>query len=301
MTESTTDVICPFLIDSGLTRGQAVRLNETLDTIISQHHYPESIGFLIAQSALLTALLSSVIKFDGVFTLQIQSSGAVSMLATDMTSDGKMRGYARFDETAVAKAYEKVQNEEASVPSFFKEGTLSFHVETNGQSYQGITALDKAELSDCVLEYFKQSEQIDTALKIEVASPAETGKGWSGAALLLQRLPIDKKISESFRSDEIDDLWETSLVLLNSVTKKEMLDAELSLEKLTYRLYHANDLHFFMPKKVEFGCRCSKDKVIKMLKSFSKQDRQEMLIDGKIKVDCQFCGKNYTLTLEDLI
>ena len=25
-----------------------------------------------------------------------------------------------------------------------------------------------------------------------------------------------------------------------------------------------------------------------------------MAVDGKIKVDCQFCGKSYTLTLKDL-
>ena len=127
MTDATTDIICPFLIDSGLSRGQAVRLQKTLDTIISQHDYPESIGILIAQSALLTALLSSIIKFDSVFTLQIQGSGPVSMLAIDMTADGKMRGYSRFDEKAVAEAYKKVQEGATAVPSFFKDGTLSFH------------------------------------------------------------------------------------------------------------------------------------------------------------------------------
>ena len=71
MTEATTDIICPFLIDSGLSRGQAVRLQKTLDTIISQHDYPESIGVLIAQSALLTALLASIIKFNAGFHHQV--------------------------------------------------------------------------------------------------------------------------------------------------------------------------------------------------------------------------------------
>ena len=200
MTDATTDIVCPFLIDSGLTRGQAVRLQKTLDTIISQHNYPEPIGILIAQSALLTALLASIIKFDSVFTLQIQGSGPVSMLAVDMTADGKMRGYSRFDESAVNKAYEDIQEKNADfVPAFFKEGTLSFHVETNDQSYQGITALDQPTLADCVLAYFRQSEQIATALKIEVDPPSQTGKGWIGSALMLQRLPVDKNFPNRFR------------------------------------------------------------------------------------------------------
>ena len=183
MTDATTDIICPFLIDSGLSRGQAVRLQKTLDTIISQHNYPEPIGILIAQSALLTALLASIIKFDSVFTLQIQGSGPVSMLAVDMTADGKIRGYSRFDEKAVAETYKKVLEGAPAVPAFFEEGTLSFHVETKDQSYQGITALDQPTLADCVLAYFKQSEQITTALKIEVAPPNQTGKGWTEAGL----------------------------------------------------------------------------------------------------------------------
>lgn len=301
MTETTTDIICPFLIDSGLSRGQIVRLQKTLDTILFQHNYPEPIGILIAKSAVLTALLASIIKFDSVFTLQIQGSGPVSVLAIDMTANGEMRGYSRFDEKDVLDAYQQIQNKESNeVSAFFKEGTLSFYVETNGQSYQGITALDQPTLEDCVLEYFKQSEQIDTTLKLEVATPAQTGKGWIASALMLQRLPFDKKTAEAFQENEVNDLWETACILLNSASKEEMLDTELPLEKLLYRLYHANNLHFFIQKAIQFGCRCSKDKVINMLKSFSDQERQEMTDNGVIKVDCQFCGKSYTLGLEDL-
>ena len=301
MTEATTDIICPFLIDSGLSRGQAVRLTSSLDTIISQHNYPEPIGILIAQCAVLAALLASTIKFDGVFTLQIQGKGPVSLLATDITTDGRIRGYARFDETAVEKAYQLVeQKKENPVQAFFKNGTLSFNVETGDQSYQGIVALDQPTLEECVLEYFKQSEQIQTALKINVATPQQTGKGWIGAAVMLQRMPMDRQIARELKEEEIDDLWNTAVVLLHSVTPQELTDTELSLEKLLYRLYHLNNLHFFIQKAIKFGCRCSQEKVIEMLKRFPEQDRQEMAVDGEIKVDCQFCGKSYTLTLEDL-
>ncbi len=301
MTDATTDVICPFLIDSGLSRGQAVRLTSSLDTIISQHHYPESIGLLIAQSAVLTALLASTIKFDGVFTLQIQGKGPVSLLATDITTDGRIRGYARFDEKAAEEAYKNVQEgSENPVQAFFKDGTLSFNVETGDQSYQGIVGLDQPTLAQCVLEYFKQSEQIETALQIEVATPQQTGKGWIGSAVMLQRMPMDRQIARELKEEEINDLWQTAVVLLHSVRTQELLDTDLSLEKLLYRLYHLNNLHFFIQKAIKFGCRCSQEKVIEMLKRFPEQDRQEMAVDGEIKVDCQFCGKSYTLTLKDL-
>ena len=301
MTEKTTDVICPFLIDSGLSRGQAVRLTDSLDTIISQHAYPEPIGRLVAQAAVLTTLLASTIKYDGVFTLQVQGDGAVSLLAVDMTTEGTIRGYARFDGEKVEAARASVEKD--GVPetaAYFGGGTLSFNVENKDQSYQGVVALDKPTLAECVSEYFKQSEQIPTELKTAVASPAETGKGWTGGAVMLQRMPMDRQLARELSDKEIDDLWNTSVVLLHSTTDAELLDESLSPEKLLYRLYHLNDLHFFMPKTVKFACRCSQEKVIEMLRKFPEQDRKEMAVDGKIKVDCQFCGKSYSLTLKDL-
>ncbi len=301
MTQLTTDVICPFLIDSGLSRGQTVRLTSSLDTIISQHHYPEPIGVLIAQATVLTALLSSTIKYEGVFTLQVQGSGCVSLLAVDMTDKGCIRGYARFDNEKVKKAQQEIESHQKTpVQAFFETGTLSFSVETQNQSYQGIIELNQPTLEQCVLEYFKQSEQIPTALKIAVSHPDQNKKSWSAAAIMIQRMPVDQKSLLSFKANEIEDFWDTAVILLHSVTQKELLDTELPLEKLLYRLYHQNNLHFFIQKTIKFGCRCSQEKVIEMLKRFSEQDRQEMVVDGTIKVDCQFCGKSYTLTLKDL-
>lgn len=104
MTDTSENIVQPYLIDNGMSRGQAVRLTTVLDTIIGQHGYPESVGKFLAEASVLTALLASSVKYDGVFTLQIQSEGAISMLAVDLTTDGKMRGYARFDESALKQA-----------------------------------------------------------------------------------------------------------------------------------------------------------------------------------------------------
>lgn len=302
MTSVATDIVCPFLIDSGLSRGQTVRLTSVLDTIISQHDYPERIGFFISEAAVLATLLASTLsKYDGDFTLQIQGSGAISTLVVNMSSTGQLRGYARFDEEKLAAA-EKAQKkqESAPVPAFFGQGTLSFTAEKNEQTYQGITPLEQPTMSECVCEYFHQSEQIQTAIRVNVGTPSMTGKGWCGGAIMLQRMPMDRQIAQVLKEEEIEELWRTSVILLNSVKEEELLDTELPLEKLLHRLYHLNDLHFFTPKVIEFGCRCSQEKVIEMLSRFPKQDLEDMVVDGQIKVDCQFCGKSYTLTLQDL-
>lgn len=299
MTDTSENIVQPYLIDSGMSRGQAVRLTSVLDTIIGQHGYPESVGRFLSEAAVLTVLLASSVKYDGVFSLQIQSDGAISMLVIDLTTTGQIRGYARFDEAALKQAEQTPDDKENPVSHYFGNGTLAFMTEHDGQSYQGVVALEKASLTACVLEYFRQSEQIDTEIRLAVDAP--DGKhGWIAGAVLLQKMPFDAKTAELLKKEEVDDLWNTATALLKSLQDSEIFDTTLSLEKLLFRLFNRNDLHFFMPKKIEFGCRCSKEKVIEMLKRFSLQDRKEMAVDGAIKIDCRFCGKSYTLTLKDL-
>lgn len=298
-----SDAAYSFVIDDGLTRGHAVRLNETLDLILSQHNYPQTVGLLLGEAVGLSALLCSSIKYEGVFTLQIQGDGPVSTLVVNQTSDGKIRGYARFDETALKQA-EKTQKEKktAEVPAYFGQGALSFIVDQKGasESYQGIIALEQPTLTECVHQYFRVSEQIDTAIRLNVAEPDEEN-GWRCGAVMIQRMPSAGKASEHLSEEDIEELWRTAVILLNSATNKELTDTKLPVEKLVNRLYHLNDLQIFMPKMLKFGCRCSQEKVIEMLRSFSSQDIDDMIIDGKITVDCQFCGKKYTLTAKDLI
>ena len=299
MTDTSENIVQPYLIDNGMSRGQAVRLTTVLDTIIGQHGYPESVGKFLAEASVLTALLASSVKYDGVFTLQIQSEGAISMLAVDLTTDGKMRGYARFDESALKQAEQASDGKTGALSSYFGKGTLAFTTEHGGQTYQGIVALEQSSLTDCVLNYFRQSEQIDTEIRLAVGAP--DGKpGWIAGAVLLQKMPFDKKAAELLKKEEADDLWTTASVLLESLRDFEILDTTLGLEQLLYRLFHLNDLHFFATKRIEFGCRCSQEKVIKMLQRFSPQDRKDMVVDGVIKTQCRFCGKSYTLTLKDL-
>ncbi len=297
------DAAYSFVIDGGLTRGHAVRLSETLDTILSQHDYPQAVGLLLGEAVGLSALLCSSIKYDGVFTLQIQGDGPVSTLVVNQTSEGNIRAYARFDESALNAAVKaREEQKTAAVPAYFGQGALSFMVDQKGasESYQGIIALERPTLTECVHQYFRDSEQIGTAIRLSVAPPDE-GNGWRCGAVMIQKMPSAGKTSEYSGEEEIDELWRTAVILLNSATDKELTDMNLPVEKLVNRLYHLNDLQIFMPKMLKFGCRCSQEKVIEMLKSFSPQDIDDMIVDGKITVDCQFCGRRYTLTSKDLI
>ena len=170
-----SDFIRPFLLSEGLFRGNVVRIDNVIKEVIKRKEYPAAVAVLIAETEVVAALMSSALKYDGVFTLQIKGEGAVQTLVTDITSDGKMRSYARYDEEAVKAVTEQEIRERGSVPTLLQAGYISFTIDIDGGAdrYQGAVELEGKDIADCALRYFKQSEQINTVLKIAV----DTSKG----------------------------------------------------------------------------------------------------------------------------
>jgi redox-regulated HSP33 family molecular chaperone len=125
---------------------------------LGPHDYPLPVAHLVAETITLAALLSSMLKYEGIFTLQTKGDGPVGMLVADMTSKGEVRGCASFDKERVAK----FGNDTDLLPLFLGKGYIAFTVDQMGKTdrYQGIVELKGKSLVECVQHYFTQSEQI---------------------------------------------------------------------------------------------------------------------------------------------
>ena len=83
-----------------------------------------------------------------------------------MTSQGEIRAYAQFDAARVDAFMEGP--ERALVPALLGAGHLAFTVDQgpDTERYQGIVALEGTTLTECIHHYFRQSEQLDAAIKL---------------------------------------------------------------------------------------------------------------------------------------
>lgn len=296
------DFIRTFIIDDGLFRGAITRNFNVIQDILNRKKYPQNVSLLLAEAITLTNLLASVIKYEGIFTLQIKGDAAIKTIVVDETSDGKIRAYARFDEQELNNiSYEDIKNR-GSVPALLGAGYMMFTMDNSDgtQRYQGMVELEGNTLADCAHKYFQKSEQIKTAIKIAVAF-SDTDKSWKSAGMLLQKMPENGGNKNILKSkEEIDDAWNTDVILMGSLTDQELLDEKLSPENILYRLYHEQDVFLFNEKILTFHCRCSRNRIIGVLKSFSEKDLQDMKKNNKISVTCEFCGKTYDITENDL-
>lgn len=289
------NLIIPFQLESSHVRGRIVRLSSALDDILAAHHYPAPIQKWVAEVTVLSALLSSMLKYEGIFTLQVQSEGAVRMLVSDVTSNGDLRACATFDNN-IFQSGEAVQGTVS-----MDKGYMAFTVDQgeHTERYQGIVELKQEGLLESVQNYFSQSEQIATGI---VMSVGIVEGGWKGSAIMLQKMPDETSEynKDTVPSDEEDD-WRRAMILLGSVKEEEMLSNDLQAQDILYRLFHEEGVRVYEPKTLHKNCRCSKDRVHAVLSGMPKEDLADMAENGTIHMTCEFCSKTYDFTLENMV
>lgn len=289
------DIIQTFQLEETLLRGRAVRIGKSLTEILDIHDYPEPVSQLVAETVTLTVLLSSMLKYDGIFTLQTKGDGPVSMLVADVTSAGDVRACATFDQEKL-----EAMGEDSSFEDYVGKGHVAFTVDQGGKTdrYQGIVELKGASLVDCIQYYFSQSEQIGTGIKMAVK---KTRGKWRAGAIMLQHMPEEGKNPQAGLSSAREDDWRRSMILLNSCTDQELLDPGLHSNALLFRLFHEEGVRVYEPKSVQRGCRCDEEKVRVVLTGMTEDDLDYMADkDGKIEVRCEFCSRSFIFKRGDI-
>lgn len=292
------DVCQPFILSGGAFRGRLVRLTAAATQILAAHKDPEPVSLLLAEAMAAAVALASGLKYKGVFTLQVQGKGPVHTLVSDVTSDGDLRGCTKFEPAEVAAEMAKARTG-GSLPHLLGPGAhLSFTVDQgpDTERYQGIVELSGETLADAIHHYFRQSEQLESALKI-VASQANGT--WTAAALLIQRMPEAGGVPIANR-EEADDAWRTAVILMSSVKDAELLDVTLTPERLLHRLFATMDVAAAKPRPVAAKCRCSRERSERILASFPVEEVKSYAEDGKIHMTCEFCRADYVFLESDI-
>jgi molecular chaperone Hsp33 len=290
-----------FVLADGAFRGRFVKLTHSVTTIIERHADPQEVSELLCEAMVAAVALAGCIKYDGVFTLQAQGQGPVHTLVADVTSSGEVRGCAKFDVEKLASELDRGKPDHLAA-HLLGAGHLAFTVDQgpDTERYQGIVELIGGSIADSVHNYFRQSEQLSSALLIAVAPPeAGVSAQWRASALVIQRMP-DIGGQPVFSSEEAEDAWRTAVILMGSATKKELLDAALPPETLLHRLFATIGVRALPPKPIVFGCRCSRQRTERILASFPVEEVKSYAEDGVVRMTCEFCRTDYVFSATEI-
>ena len=301
MANKNFDECTSFLINNGLYVGRICRLENVLKTIINKHGYIKNVSASLAETTALGVLLANALKFEGLFTLQLQGNGPVSTLVVDITSNGQIRACANYDLERIERAFalRKNEGEIEPTPHLLGTGTLAFTIDDGKSNYhQGVVELQGKTLEECALRYFRKSEQMETMLKLFIDIP-EDGV-YKAGGIILQRVP--EFVGKEVDVKDLPELRREAEVLMNSLTKEELFDENLSLNEILYRLYHANQVAVTKTNHYDFACRCSREKLLKTLRGFKEEELNSMLDENsKITAKCGFCSENYEFTISEIL
>jgi molecular chaperone Hsp33 len=290
--ETGFDRLLHFTLPDRNARGRVLRLGPALEDILAAHPYPPALKHLLSEALVLTALMGALLKDEGSqLTLQAQADdGVVSLLVCDYRG-GELRGYARHDEERFASL-----GANPSLSELFGGGYLAitFDLAATGQRYQGIVPLEGASLSHAVETYFAQSEQVPTLIRLGVHGGLG---GIIGAGMLVQHLAEGEEGGERLHARPDQPEWDHVAILAGSLTDEELIDPELSLEALVWRLFHEErEVRVQKGDAITRGCRCSVVHFEEVLARFSKEDRKDMRDEnGIIRVDCAFCSREFLI------
>lgn len=293
----TDDSVTVFQLDQQPVRGRSVSLGPALHKALGQR-YPDLVARLLGEAMLISAIVAQSLKFNGRLVIQCHGTnkGAVSLLMSDCTTDGHIRGYARWDADALKEL--QLDNRNPGAEDLLGGGTFSMTIDQGPDmdQYQGLAAIEGARLSDCAEHYFKQSEQIPTELRLACGQVQQAGgeMEWRGGGLMIQ------KIADDATRGDTDEAWDTARALFQTVSDAELLDPDLSQTELLYRLFHEGGVRVVETTPVAAQCKCSKERLENTLKSFEKSALEEMAKDGIIDANCEFCDTTYRFPLAEL-
>lgn len=320
------DSILPFQLDRLDLRGRVARLNRTLDRILTQHRYPPSVCALLGETALVTAMIGQAMKLRGRFSVQARGDGVVSLIAADYFAPGyfepgeegapgRLRAWAQFDREAAP--------ETSDTPyELLGQGLFAMTIDQGPGStpYQGVTPLVSGGLAASAETWFAQSEQIATKFRLAIGQATAPGgaQRWRAGGVMLQHLaergegaePPDAPSGEDglMTAQDVADMggqsdnWRRAALLLDTADALELTGPLVTPERLLLRLFHEETPRVYTPQPVAFGCTCSEEMVRGVLSQYQPDEVREMAEEnGEIVADCQFCGRQYRFTPEDVL
>ena len=272
-----TDTLQSFLFEHASIRGEIAHLDETYRTIMQQHPYPPMVKQLLGEALVSCLLLAGSIKFEGDMSLQFHGDDNLPLILVQCDHQLNVRAFAKFKKGA----------EVADYATAFLQGKMVFVINQCHQTetYQSMVPILSTSMSENLMHYFAQSEQIASQVWLAVNEEKVSG-------MLLQLMPGQDTLQR-------EQFWEYAVQLGQTISEEELLN--LDNTTILHRLYHETELRLYTARPVRFECRCNEDKMKQVLTVLGKEDVDQLLKEkGQVEVRCDFCNQQYTFDAIDI-
>ncbi|MBS7302910.1 MAG: Hsp33 family molecular chaperone HslO [Lachnospiraceae bacterium] len=284
-----TDYIVRATAGNAQIRAFAATAKDTVEAARAAHSLSPVASAALGRTLIGTAMMGAMLKGENeLVTVQIKGDGPIGQITATSDAVGRVKGYVHNPSVMLPpNAAGKLD-----VGGAVGRGMLQV-IKDMGlkEPYCGQTVLQTGEIAEDLTYYFASSEQVPSSVGLGVLMDKETGTVRQAGGFIIQLMP--------FAEDAVIETLEKNLTTLPSVTA--MLDEKMTPEQMLEKVLDGLEVTFTDTLPLAFHCNCSKERVEKALISVGEKEIKTMIAEGKpIEVNCHFCNKNYSFSIEEL-
>ncbi len=234
------------------------------------------------------SMMGDMMKEDNAaVTARIEGGGPIGCVVAVSDSGGNVRGYVGNPGCELPLRADGKIDVGGAVG---KNGLLVVSKDIGlKEPYIGSTELVSGEIGDDFTRYYAESEQVPAAVGLGVLVDTNCSIRAAGG-FIVQLMPG--------APDGLIEKLEDNIFYMDQLTT---ILAEDGPEELIAQVMKGLDMHLAERHEAVWRCPCSRERVAAALESIGAQALSEMAEDGKgADVDCQFCGRQYGFTAEEL-
>jgi molecular chaperone Hsp33 len=277
------DRVVKAISKDGFFRVVAIKNTQAAKDAQTKHNLDYMPAFLLARTMAAASMYAALMKGEERINIELFGEGYISRVFAEAIHVGEVRGFVNFNLDAPERKIEKLSD-------ILGEGTLNVTriLLDQKEPLTSIIPLKTGDVAGDMAHYFDQSEQIPTAVILDVEFDEATGLITQSGGLLLQAMPGFSK----------DELFKNYITLNNLKPLTEYFDDELTPKELLAEILPF-EFDCIGSMIVDFFCRCTKNSFMDKLMTLGIKELKEMQEVDHRELVCQYCNKKYELSDED--
>ncbi len=224
-------------------------------------------------------------------TLAIRGDGPLGGVTVTADMHGRVKGFVSHPDVWIAPKYAG----KLDVGKAVGAGTLTVtRDQAYGQPYSSQVNLQTGEIGDDLAAYFVLSEQLPSSVGLGVLVDKDDGDGFfvkRAGGFLIQVMPGCTEETISALEKNLTKIPSVTAALDEGKTPEDLL--AILLDGLSPRAEGQDRLSYY--------CNCSRERVSRVLLSLGRKELDTMIEEQKpVELCCQFCGKKYAFSVEEI-
>lgn len=281
------DYLVRGLVNKYNCRVFACTTKNLVDQARSYHNLWPTATAALGRTLSATLMLGAMNKSHDKLTVSINGGGPIGTILATTHSDGKIKGFVANPQ--VHYTYNDT-NKLAVGVAVGKDGYLQV-IRDMGMK-EPITSqvpLQTGEIGDDFAYYFMVSEQVPSVVALGVLVEEDNTVRSSGG-YIIQLLPEATDNDITYIENKVKGIPSVSSLLDEGKTPEDILT-----------MIFGDDLEILDHQDLSFECDCSKEKFSSALVTVPDAELDAMINeDHGAEITCQFCGKKYHFSEDDL-